>query len=519
MKSIDNIYSLITENEITIYWDKPEGLPWDSRYRILVNGKEALMTDRTHATFENLTEGTGYQVQVSILDGKGEVWGASDPLILHTGSLKKRIDITAAPYFAVGDGKTLNTAAIQKAIDRCGAGDTVYLPAGVFLTGALRLHSDMEFYLDQDAVLQGTENPDDYLPRIKSRFEGLEMECYSSLLNLGELDHESGYNCKNVVIRGKGTIASGGRKLAEAVIEGERERLKEQLSALGDGVKEYENENTIPGRVRPRLINMSNSRNVRLSGITLKNGASWNVHMIYSDQIVTDHCVFYSKDVWNGDGWDPDSSTNCTIFGCTFYTGDDSIAIKSGKNPEGNVINRPCEHIRIFDCVCACGHGITMGSEMSGGINDVRIWDCDMSGAIYGIEIKGTKKRGGFVRNVHVRDCTAARIMFHSVTYNDDGIGAPEPPVFEQCSFEHMRVLGEFREKDGRTTPCEAIELCGFDEPGHYLSDIRFRDITIGNGDGKADLKVSMQYCDRITFENVGARQPEIGKMPAAEDK
>ena len=119
--------------------------------------------------------------------------------------------------------------------------------------------------------------------------------------------------------------------------------------------------------------------------------------MIYSDNIVTNDCTFISEGVHNGDGWDPDSSTNCTIFACTFFTGDDSVAIKSGKNPEGNIINKPCKHIRVFDCVTKYGHGICMGSEMSGGIEDVKIWDCDLENSVYGIEIKGTKKRGGYV--------------------------------------------------------------------------------------------------------------------------
>lgn len=170
-------------------------------------------------------------------------------------------------------------------------------------------------------------------------------------LELGHLNHDGDFNCSHVVIRGKGIIASGGRSLAEKVIESERERLKDYLDSLGKQVGECEKPETIPGRVRPRLINISNCQNIVLSGVTFKNGASWNVHMIYSDRIVTNGCKFYSEKIWNGDGWDPDSSSNCTIFNCTFYTGDDSIAIKSGKNPEGNLIGRPSRHIRIFDCV------------------------------------------------------------------------------------------------------------------------------------------------------------------------
>ncbi len=506
MKITKPVENLLTCESITLFWNKPELFPEGAAYRITVDGKTHGTTDKTHYLIDNLLEETIYQIQIFIDQTNQEAEDLFYSETLHTGKKKRLLDISEAPYFAAGDGKTMNTAAIQKAIDDCGPEDAVYIPAGVFMTGALKLHSHMELYLEQSAVLQGTQKPEDYLPRIKSRFEGLEMECYSSLLNLGELDHKAGYNCSHVVIRGKGTIASGGRELAENIIASEKERLKDYLAELGDKINECEKADTIPGRVRPRLINISNSQKVSISGVSLENGASWNVHMIYSDQIITNYCTFRSEGVWNGDGWDPDSSTNCTIFGCDFYTGDDSIAIKSGKNPEGNVINRPCEHIRIFDCKSAYGHGITMGSEMSGGINDVSIWDCDMGSSMYGIEIKATKKRGGYVRNIHVRDCTAARILMHSVGYNDDGIAASTPPVFEQCRFEHLHILGEYLGKDGEWNSCKAIELCGFNEPGYEQRDITFSNIIIGNGNKSGEQMISMECCENVTLEHISVK-------------
>jgi len=414
---------LVTSDSITVYFDKPKNLPEKYKYQIFLNGKTAGESDKTHFLIEGLNSNTCYNVQVKVLESGKEL---AESLIfrLHTNAVGKRLDVTKAPYMAAGDGNVMDTQAVQRAIDDCRAGDVVYFPAGIYKTGALRLHSNMELYLEEGAILQGTDNPKDYLPRIWSRFEGTELSCYSSLLNMGSLDHKSGPNCENILIRGKGTIASGGRILAERVIASETERLKDELAALGDQIREYEKPETIPGRVRPRLINISNCKNVRISGVTLKNGASWNVHMTYSDGIVTDHCRFYSEDVWNGDGWDPDSSSNCTIFGCVFYTGDDSVAVKSGKNLEENEIGRPSRNIKIFDCRCAFGHGITIGSEMSGGVEDIKIWDCDMGDSLCGIEIKGTEKRGGYVRNVQVMDCRVSRLLFHSVGYNDDGIGA-----------------------------------------------------------------------------------------------
>lgn len=507
MINLKEIETIVTSDSITLYWEKTKEIPSDCYYEIFLNGKQEGTTDKTHYEFEGLQAETEYELRVI---GKSSRAADADAILLSHGmkltttKAKKILDVTKAPYFAAGDGRTMNTKALQQAIDDCGAGEMVYLPEGVFMTGALRLHSDMELYLAEGACLQGTEEPEDYLPRIKSRFEGTENESYSSLLNLGELDRNGDYNCRNVVIRGKGTIASGGRALAERIIALEKERLKDYLAELGEKIKECEKPETIPGRVRPRLINMSNCQNILLSGVQFKNGASWNIHMIYSDSIVTSNCTIYSDGVWNGDGWDPDSSTNCTLFGCTFYTGDDSVAIKSGKNPEGNLVNRPTRHIRIFDCRCAFGHGIAMGSEMSGGIEDVSIWDCDLENSLCGIEIKGTKKRGGYVRDIRVRDCRVPRIMFHSVSYNDDGIGAPVPPVFEHCSFEGLAITGEYYDKHKEERGyCDAIELAGFEDAGHELKDIVFREVTLGKeGQGKKQA-INLQLCRNITFEGL----------------
>lgn len=493
---------LVTGDSITVYFEKPEELPEKYKYVVLLDGKVTQESDKTHFLLEGLDSDRYYDVQVKVM-GESEVLAESFVLHLQTRPAGNRLDVTKAPYMAAGDGVAMDTQAIQRAIDDCGAGDVVYLPGGIYKTGALRLHSNMELYLEEGATLQGTDHPKDYLPRIWSRFEGTEMSCYSSLLNMGELDHKSGANCENILIRGKGTIASGGKNLAKNVINLERERLKEELAALGDKIKEYEKPETIPGRMRPRLINISNCQNVRISGVTLKDGASWNVHMIYSDNIVTDHCRFYSQDVWNGDGWDPDSSSNCAIFGCVFYTGDDSIAIKSGKNPEGNQIGRPSCNIKIFDCKCAFGHGITIGSEMSGGVENVKIWDCDMGASLSGIEIKGTKKRGGYVRKIHVKDCRASRVMFHSVTYNDDGIGAAEAPVFEDCIFERMEITGKCLDHDGEYHEADCIELVGFEQPGHALKNILLKDITLGiQGETRMQTLV-LNACEGITIENL----------------
>ena len=303
-----NLNIRCTEDYAVLYWDKPAAAPSGAEYTVSLNGEAVGRTDRTHFTIEGLSYGSAFRVDV--VSGSYCIGSAT----LQFGREKRRIDITAAPYFCKGDGHILNTDNLQRAINDCGADDILYVPAGDFLTGALRLHSDLEIYLAKGAVLQGTTNIHDYSPRIPSRFEGTEMRCYSSLLNAGDMNHKTGPNCRNIIIRGRGTICGGGQELARKIIEDERARIKSFLDDNRELVESCENSDTIPGRVRPRLINLSNCENVWISGITLKNGPSWNVHMIYCDDIQTDHCTFVSEGVWNGDGWDPDSSTNCTLI-------------------------------------------------------------------------------------------------------------------------------------------------------------------------------------------------------------
>ena len=140
---------------------------------------------------------------------------------------------------------------------------------------------------------------------------------------------------------------------------------------------------------------------------------------------------------------------------------------------------------------------------MSGGVEDVYIWDCNLENSMYGIEIKGTKKRGGFVRDIHVKDCALPRIMFHSVGYNDDGIGAESAPVFENCSFERVAIKGVYQDMQKRTVSCDAIELCGFDEPGHELKNILFSYVTLGDKEHPTIQTISLRLCEGITFKNI----------------
>ena len=160
------------------------------------------------------------------------------------------------------------------------------------------------------------------------------------------------------------------------------------------------------------------------------------------------------------------------------------------------MIKQPTWCIRIFDCVSCFVHGITIGSEMSGGVEDVRIWDCNLATAMFGVEIKGAKKCGGYVPNVHMRDCTVARGLMHAVDCNDDGIGAPVPPSFSGCTFGNMRILGKCLNHENTASEYPAIELEGFDMSGYEVEDITFRDCTVTR-----NAEVKMHRCKHISIQ------------------
>lgn len=505
---MEKILKIALNSEVAeLYWDKPLGVSDSQVYELTLDGKEKITTKNTHYTWDLISPFEKHTVVINYETPEG-IFTETSQFVLP--EKKNIIDITKAPYYANGDGQTMNTEAIQRALDDCKAGDCVYIPEGTYLTGALNVHSDTEIYISENAMLKGSGKPEDYLPRVLSRFEGTEMMCYRSLLNVGTLvsglteDRDNiPCTCSNVIIRGKGTICGGGYELAWNTIESERILLKEYLEVNKELVGTCENEDTIPGRVRGRLICINNCDNVWLSGLTLMDGASWNIHMIYSRNILTDHCTIKSKGIWNGDGWDPDSSENCTIYACDFQTGDDAIAIKSGKNPQGNEVNRPTKNIRIFDCTVSFGHGFAIGSEMSGGIEDVRIWDCDLTHSIYGFNIKGTKKRGGYIRDIHASNCIIPRINFHQVGYNDDGIPAKTPPKFHSCTFENMIITGVLDEADETGYDvCAPIVLEGFDEDEYAIRDIVFKNITLKNQENRREnCGIVISNCKNIKFE------------------
>lgn len=495
------------EDEIDIYWNRAKKLDENENYVVYLNQKKVGTTKKTHFELKNLSPDCQFEIAVELSGGK--INKKIGCIFAKTRFLPNRIDITKQPYCALGDGKTLNTNAIQKALNDCKAGDCVYIPNGTYLTGGLKIHSNTYLYLEDNAVLKGTENFNDYLPKVKSRFEGIEQMCYQSLINIGDLDHKSGYNCKNVVIRG-GSIIGGGEKLGKSIIEEETRLMKEYLEKNKSLVAECETSVTIQGRARGRLLQVANTKNLVLANTYYAEGASWNLHFIYSKDIVTTGCHIQSIKVHNGDGWDPDSSENCVLYNTKFETGDDCVAIKSGKNPEGNVINRPSKNIKIFDCYAISGTSIAMGSEMSGGVENVEIWDCNVANTIAGINIKAAEKRGGYIKNVKVYDTVACQVSITAtVGYNNDGQPAKTPSKLSDFYFENLSITGiglnVLKSGERKIIDRDAIILQGLDRKGCEIQNVTFVDCTLLPLAEEKIHNVCIKNTKNIVFKNFNA--------------
>lgn len=348
-------------------------------------------------------------------------------------------DITQ--YGAVAGGREKCTAAFAQAIAACSAagGGRVLVPKGTFLTGPIRLLSDVELHVARGARVLFSRDFDDY-PLVLTDYEGLEaVRCVSPL---------SGDGLRNVSITGEGTFDGQG----EAWRPVKRFKMTEQqwaeLTASGGVVDEHELwwptqaalagrklveklrrehrpmkiEDYAPARdfLRPNMVKLSNCRDLRIDGPTFTNSAAWNVHLLLCENVAVHNATilnpWYSS---NGDALDIDACRNVTVADSHFDCGDDAICIKSGKDEAGRKRGRACENIVVANCTVRHAHGgVTVGSEMSGGVRNLRVTNCIFTGTDIGLRFKSTRGRGGTVENVEISNVTMADIRHEAISIN-----------------------------------------------------------------------------------------------------
>jgi len=345
------------------------------------------------------------------------VWLAALLLTLTwctASTIVERAPFNVRAFGATGDGTTKDTAAFQKALDTCAAagGGTVLVPAGNYLVGSIELKSRTILLLERDAHLLGSPDLEDY-PVMKVRWEGKWIDGYRALI----FAHDA--NAIAIIGLGKisGNPALGGRQMPR----------------------------------RPVIIEPINCTNIQFRDFTTEHRSMWSIHPTYCENVVARDLTIRSTG-GNGDGIDVDSCKHVIINNCDITTGDDCIALKSGRGLEGYRIARPTEDVLISHCtladdIFAC---IGIGSETSGGIRDVRIEDCKFTRArTYALYIKSRPGRGAFIENISATnlDVATAPGGFLRVNLLNSGIQDPEPvpgdegiPIAKNYRFSDVKV-------------------------------------------------------------------------------
>ncbi|MCX5632404.1 MAG: glycoside hydrolase family 28 protein [Phycisphaerae bacterium] len=315
-------------------------------------------------------------------------------------------DFNITDYGAVGDGKTNCTEAINKAISAANeaGGGRVVVPAGTFLTGAIYLKSNVNLYVSEGAVIKFSTDPNAYLPAVFTRWEGVECMNYSPLIYA--------YKEKNIAITGKGTLDGQGQNWwSWKKLPQQREDRKQLFEQGRDGVPVKQR--LYGGKLlRPNMIEPYKCKNILIEGIKIKNGPFWHIHPVLS-QNITVRNVRVDGSGPNNDGCDPESCKDVLIEGCYFNTGDDCIAIKSGRNNDARRVNVPSENIIIRNCEMKEGHaGVAIGSEITGGARNIFVENCIMDDPNQdrAIRLKTNSVRGGFIENVYVRNVTIGQV-------------------------------------------------------------------------------------------------------------
>ncbi len=415
---------------------------------------------------------------------------------------KKTVSLTQ--YGAKGDGKTLCTEAFSKAIDELSrqGGGRLSVPQGVWFTGPIVLKSHVDLHLEKGAVILFSGDMDLY-PVIETNYEGeLRKHCQSPVSAVGQTD---------IAITGQGIIDGNGicwRPLKkEKVTEGQWKKFTSKGGVFPRSTMWYPSEERV--KMRPVLLYLESCRNVLLQGVTFQNSPNWCLHPLLCENLIVDQVMVRNPAyAQNGDAIDVESCRNVLVINSSFDAGDDGICLKSGRDEQGRRRGRPTENVVVDGCMVFNGHGgFVVGSEMSGGVRNIWVNDCQFLGTDAGLRFKSCRGRGGVVENIYIRNISMADILGDAVTFDlfyggksvieqlesGERINniAAEPvgegtPVFRNIDIQHVVCRGAHR----------ALWFNGL--PEMPISDIRLSDITI-----QADEPGNFFNCKNITKKNV----------------
>ncbi|MGI5229288.1 glycoside hydrolase family 28 protein [Actinoallomurus sp. CA-142502] len=353
-------------------------------------------------------------------------------------------------FGAKGDGVTDCTRAFEAAIGTCArrGGGHVIVPPGRYLTGPINLRSFVDLRVSEGATILFSTDPQKY-PPVYTRWQGIECYNYSPFIYA--------YGARNVAVTGKGTLDGQAGNTAWWPWTGStRYGWTQGIPTQGDDWNALQDmaDRGVPVRervfgpghyLRPNMVQPYRCRDVLIEDVTIVNSPMWEIHPVLSQRVLVRN-VTVSSHGPNNDGCDPESCTDVVITGSTFDTGDDCIAIKSGRNADGRRVNVPSRNILVENCEMRDGHGgVTMGSEESGGISGVFAQNLRMTSPNlgYGLRLKTNSVRGGYIHDVHMRDVEVTQIADAAIQidfYYDEGPGHPYNPSVSGINVENLHV-------------------------------------------------------------------------------
>jgi len=336
----------------------------------------------------------------------------------------------------VADGKTDARPAILAAIaqaSRAGGGRVVLGPGVWFSRGPVVLQSRIDLHLSEGATLLFSPDPDNYLPPVKTRWEGTEVLTYSPLIYARDVE--------DVAITGPGVVDGNADSRFHAwarIAEPDFQRLRR----MGfDGVPLEQRVFGRGAHLRPPLIQVFGGKRVKLEGFTAKNSPFWVNHLVYVDHAIV-RGLRVDSHFANNDGVDVESSTHVVVEDSRFRTGDDSVVIKSGRDLDGRRIGRPSAYIMVRNNDMGGEDGIALGSEMSGGIHDVFFTDNTLRKGASAIRFKANLDRGGTVERIRVRNFTVedfGTLFWFQLNYPSE-LGGNSPSTYRDIVFENFKV-------------------------------------------------------------------------------
>jgi len=382
-----------------------------------------------------------------------------------------------AKFGAVGDNKSDNTDAFRKAVAACvkAGGGRVTVPKGEFLTGAIHLLSNVNLQVSSGATVRFARDTSKY-PVVLTRFEGVEVMNFSPLIYA--------FQQENIAITGEGTLDGNAdadhwwnwkdrtRPSKDPSAPPNDRDLLNQLSEKGVPVAQRA---FGPGHyLRPQFIEPYRCKNVLIEGVTLLNSPMWQVHPVLSTN-VTVRKLNINADGPNTDGCDPECCADVLIKECVFNTGDDCIAIKSGRNADGRRVNIPSQNIIVQGCHMKNGHGgVTIGSEISGGVRNLFADNCQMDSPRLdmALRIKNNAARGGLIENINARNITVGQVAQAVVSidffYEEGEKGAYKPIVrnVSVAGLKTQKAKYAVYLRGFKNDPIEGISLANCDFEG-----------------------------------------------------